>query len=745
MKSYSQILQISLRKIILFGLPLLYFLIAVSFYLKTYDSAQIKITVLHIGGLFLIMSWLVLKIEEGDFNFFKNKLVYILPILLFFLSGILSLSISPFKLISFTEFIKRFIYCGLALIIINEFDSEKKLLRIKNWLIISAYVVCIYGAIQIIDYYFFPPPPNPGLDPFAWRQAFGNRMMSTFGNPNFYGDFLIVMNPIVLALFLYRRNFYLFFLWVLIFINTISTYSKGAWLGFAVGILFFAVVYAFVFLKDRINRKFLATVLITGGIIAAIAFFGIFSFSKKRPDSLSFRVFTWLSCWEMINTNPVLGTGIGTFYVTYPAWRRPQIFFIEGKHNTESDHPENEYLEVWFDEGIIGITIFLLIIVFVFTLGYKNMVFLHNGKGTRDGPLAYIQLGVLSAFAAKLSHDSVCVSLRFVSSGVMLWLLIGITISISVQLLNKKDLLNAQALNRALKTVIQIVIIAGLGYLIYFFSGYFKADLLHSRAIQYSKMNNWDLAIETYNEVNKYNPSYPMSKYFKANVHVDRWKAGDSIMAERAFKELWKLAPNYVQSKYLAGAMYSKMWESNKNLKEEYIADGKPQQLIEKQEKEIEDYYNNAVRYFNEYREIDPIYPLTYYNLATLYANVGDFAKAEEILYEHIKYVDNLKKPPHSLWVEDWASRRIGDYAETYSQLGNLNMFQGKFEEAKNMYLKALELMPEHIVVKKNLAVAYANLKDNENSNRQWAEIYKIDPNDEDAKRYLQAIGAVPK
>jgi O-antigen ligase len=55
----------------------------------------------------------------------------------------------------------------------------------------------------------------------------------------------------------------------------------------------------------------------------------------ERTDSVSFRIFTWLSAWEMINTNPILGTGVGTFYVAYPAWRRPQIFFIEGKHNTE--------------------------------------------------------------------------------------------------------------------------------------------------------------------------------------------------------------------------------------------------------------------------------------------------------------------------------------------------------------------------------------------------------------------------
>jgi len=88
--------QKALKKTLLFGLPIFYFLMAVSFYLGTYDSAQIKITIFHIGGLFLIMTWLLLQIEEGRFSLLKNKFVYILPIVLFLLSGAVSLSISPF-------------------------------------------------------------------------------------------------------------------------------------------------------------------------------------------------------------------------------------------------------------------------------------------------------------------------------------------------------------------------------------------------------------------------------------------------------------------------------------------------------------------------------------------------------------------------------------------------------------------------------------------------------------------------
>jgi outer membrane protein assembly factor BamD (BamD/ComL family) len=79
-----------------------------------------------------------------------------------------------------------------------------------------------------------------------------------------------------------------------------------------------------------------------------------------------------------------------------------------------------------------------------------------------------------------------------------------------------------------------------------FTKGYFTADLLHAKAIVLSKSGNMENAISTYNEVNKNNPSFAMSKYFKINAHMDRWKAGDGMLAEKTFGELWNLAPNFV-------------------------------------------------------------------------------------------------------------------------------------------------------------------------------------------------------
>ncbi len=94
--------------------------------------------------------------------------------------------------------------------------------------------------------------------------------------------------------------------------------------------------------------------LLISAILPLCAFMMVAIYSYYRPTSVSFRVATWLSSWELIESHPFVGNGVGGFKVLYPAFRRPIIFHIEGKHNTETDHSENEFIEQWLDNGIIG-------------------------------------------------------------------------------------------------------------------------------------------------------------------------------------------------------------------------------------------------------------------------------------------------------------------------------------------------------------------------------------------------------
>ena len=700
-------------KFILYGLPLFYLLVAVCFYLGTYDSAQIKITIVQIGGVALICSWLIYKLENNFSCNFKKNIIVFLPILLFLLSGFISYLHSPYQLASLNEFVRRVIYCFLAIIIIDCFEDKKDLQRIVNVLIVTTYIVCIYAVVQFIDTRYFPAPPAKGFDPFIWRWAFGNRVFSTFGNPNFFGDFLVVMSPIVLALFFKKKSIHLLFLWLLISFSTIFSYSKGAWIGFGVGL----IVFTFLFIGFILNisrRKKVILILVMALFTASVVTGGILFQLKKRPDSSSFRIFTWLSCWEMINTHPVIGTGIGTFYLTYPSYRRPQIFFIEGMHNTESDHPENEFLEVFYDEGMIGISIFLLLLLMVLTMGLKNLAYFRKNNGNTN-TLSYLQLGFISAFVAQLAHDCVCVSLRFVSSGVMLWLLIGSIIAVALNSFkNEETAQSSFVIPKPVKRIGQIIILLISLYLIYVFYGYFRADAIHSLGIQYSKAGNFDTAIELYSEVVEKNPSFIMPRYFKANNYNDRWQNDDPQQALNEYEEIWELAPNYVQSKFLAGLVYAKLVSDyNKQIaacEQENNEPGK-QEAIENR-----DYcFKQAIKYYNQYKMIDPIFPQTYYQLANLYVQAGHPEFAEREYLDHINFPNRLQEHPHDFYKEDWKQRRKKEYMNSCVFLGRLELMLDKVDNAEQLFMESFKYSLNNVDGLKGLADVYKRKQDKEN------------------------------
>jgi hypothetical protein len=114
---------------------------------------------------------------------------------------------------------------------------------------------------------------------------------------------------------------------------------------------------------------------------------------------------------------------------------------LEGRSNTETDHAEDEYLEVMYDEGLIGFGIFLWLILSVSVMGIRML-----NRLTKEGPrpllshcplrtlgtlwgrqsfrsarlstIGYKILAYLGAWWAALIHWFMDVSVRFVSSGI---------------------------------------------------------------------------------------------------------------------------------------------------------------------------------------------------------------------------------------------------------------------------------------------------------------------------------------
>ena len=419
------------HKAITLWLPILYFLISSLFFLRTYDSAQVKITVMQMGGLGLLTLWLCRLVLAGRAAFGKEDLLALAPFLAYLAVGINSYRVAPYGMASTDFFLRHLFYMIVALIVIYELDEEA-LGRLFWWLRMAAWVAIGYGTVQFFDTRWFPPGIGKGIDPFVWRGAFGPRVFSTYGNPNFYGDFLVIMFPLLLMEFFKSRRWSLVPLMAMLLLNLIATGTKGAWVGFAIVSALLGVVGLAYFKQQTAQYK----KYVVG--IAAFCALGLAGYTFKdlrtRLVSINFRLFTWEATWEMIQTAPFFGSGVGAFPPHYPAFRRPPIFHIEGKHNTETDHAEDEYLEEWLDHGTVGFGVFLWLIISTLVIGFRSLGQLTTTLALKDGrppPRAFDLAGLLVSFAGMLGHNFFDVSLRFVSSGVYLGLLSGLIVNVA--------------------------------------------------------------------------------------------------------------------------------------------------------------------------------------------------------------------------------------------------------------------------------------------------------------------------
>lgn len=722
------------HKAVVLWLPILYCLISSLFYLRTYDSAQVKITMMQMGGAALLALWASRLLESGRAAFTKADLLCLAPFLAYLAVGILSFLHAPYHMASVDFFLRHCFFMTVALIVIYEFDHAATD-RLTSVLILTAWIAVGYGILQWADNTWFPHGMGAsGIDPFVWRGAFGDRIFSTYGNPNFFADFLVIVFPILLTQYIKTKRASLLPLMALLLVDLIMTGTKGAWLGFALVIFLFGVI-AFVFFPAVVApyRK------IVFGVVAAgvLGFVGYVAKDlEARIVSVNFRLFTWEATWEMIMTQPWIGTGIGSFPPIYPAFRRPAIFHIEGKHNTETDHSEDEYLEELFDNGILGFGIFIWLIFSTLVVGFRSLGQLTTLFSTKDGrapPRAYDLVGYMVAFMGMLGHNCFDVSMRFVSSGIYLGLLSGMVVNLArghaLHELHERRAAEAEAacapepgpeagpsawrkLADLLIWPARLAAWAGLAYAAYLlfqeFAGMTAAPL---HLLSGGDLLQWWLAwavfagcVLTLSGVLARivrlarNPAVPLLilallmplyqfwGYFKADMHHNiaiyyskerRW---DEALAN--YLKVKKLNPNFVMSMYFMGNVYNDRFDMNKGYHPEWgDTDNRPR-----------DDYERALDAYEDVRRRAPNYVQMHHQVGNLHMRRAEWARNNGRPQEEDLY---LKKALTRFYMYQALDpvfepnyQRIG---QIYMMWGQRAQQAGRWAEARADYQKAAE------------------------------------------------------
>ncbi len=305
-----------------------------------------------------------------------QKTPFDIPLIIFFLSQLISTIISIHPYTSFWGYYSRF-HQGLlstiaylilywALVSNVNFKEVKKIIAFG---LASGFLVAGWGILE-----------HFGIDKGRWVQDVQARVFSTLGQPNWLAAYLSVLIFLLWALKndLKNKKRLGYLVYIVFFACLIFTKSRSGFVGFLGGTVVIGLLATCRHPQNQSNlgKRLVPWLLIGLGLV--ITFGTPFSPSalhrwSKKPlaktppppgllitPSTDIRKIVWSGAWELFKKYPLLGTGTETFAYSY-YWVRPTEHNLVSEWDFLYNKAHNEYLNFATNNGAIGLIAYLLL------------------------------------------------------------------------------------------------------------------------------------------------------------------------------------------------------------------------------------------------------------------------------------------------------------------------------------------------------------------------------------------------
>jgi len=220
---------------------------------------------------------------------------------------------------------------------------------------LSATLVSLYGLFQQF-----------GIDFVDWNtDSLLGRAFSSFGHPNYLGQFLIItLFATLYLLFTHFHDKKWRGIWIASFLLQLITLgltmSRASLLGFMGGLALLCVLYAHHYKKKNLLKGL--GVLLGLGILFLVTaqLFHFSRFDFTNPENLrSFqtRLVLWPHTLQMIQDSPLIGYGLETFKVAFTPYFSAELLQYENI-NELPDRAHNEGLDLLIQTGWVGTLLF---------------------------------------------------------------------------------------------------------------------------------------------------------------------------------------------------------------------------------------------------------------------------------------------------------------------------------------------------------------------------------------------------
>jgi len=348
------------------------------------DVVTVLVPVALIGALFVVRAKALDKIPYRNFG------VAATLFLLWALVTILAVGGGAKELLTWARYTSYFLLIpAIALVT----ASPKDRAIVLGAVVLAGVGASLYGFYQYAD-------PRILSDTFAVGKTISVRIFSTFDNPNFFSEFLLLSLCATLALLgeYWKRNRMAIALIALAGAVQLAafllTYTRGSWLALATGLFIGVLVF-----RPRWSLPLLGALIVVA-LVPGVSSRLLSVFSGD--SSTMFRLGLWKAAGAAITQKPLFGGGLGDFLQIYhrTILQHPELY--QGVLQFE---PHNSYLQITAETGIIGGLLFICSVASLVWAGLRLSKRLKTDR-RRSFQNAALLAGIVGIILNALTSDS---------------------------------------------------------------------------------------------------------------------------------------------------------------------------------------------------------------------------------------------------------------------------------------------------------------------------------------------------
>jgi len=332
---------------------------------QIYLTSEINLPPVDLLAIILAIAYVVSIIRNN--KIFQTRFPFLIPFLLFFVVCAISLLSSYFVETNLKYLFRPILFVYLMYVVLpyNIVTSKKVLFRVLGIMVFWGVIISLMSLASLFLNYgeshtFLRAKPL----------TFGN-FQPLGSNQNLLAELLITIIPLGLILIQRYKKYsnYFYFLIVgtaLMVLTSLLTFSRASWLILCMQffVLLFFILPVFyqkqLYLKKLrdffVNYFWILFIMVIPFVIAMWQLMH----SQIISSSNANRLFQWQIGWEMFKSQPLLGTGLGSFISIL---NRDPYYFYEFGMNLEA---HGLILKLISEVGLLGLiafTVFLLTIL----------------------------------------------------------------------------------------------------------------------------------------------------------------------------------------------------------------------------------------------------------------------------------------------------------------------------------------------------------------------------------------------